>query len=388
MRKYSERTDISVAKLLSWAGISRSKYYDWEKRYGKVNEHNTLVPRDFWLEAWEKESILAFYLGHPLEGYRRVTYMMMDQDIVAVSPSTVYRVLQGADMLRKWNRKTSPKGNGFQGPSFAHEHWHIDISYLNVCGTFYYLCSLLDGYSRFIVHWEIRERMTEMDVEIIVQRAREAFPGVTPRIISDNGPQFLCHEFKEYIRLCGMTHVKTSPNYPQSNGKMERFFQSLKRECIRPKTPLSLEDARRIVAEFVDTYNNHRLHSAIGYITPRDKLEGREKEILQERERKLQEAREKRKERRREIFKQDLTFQEENRTVSSIGETEASSAGGQLARDSRSGFRHETWEGEALNSPPPIPQSFMLIPPMPKKNSDPPEADHYLKSKCRLSISR
>jgi hypothetical protein len=192
--------------------------------------------------------------------------------------------------------------------------------------------------------------MKEKDVEIIVQRAREAFPGALPRIISDNGPQFICRDFKEYIRLCGMTHVKTSPYYPQSNGKVERFFQSLKQECIRPKTPLSLEDARRIVAEFVDTYNNHRLHSALGYITPRDKLEGRAEKISRERERKLLEARLKRKERRQEIFKQDLTLQEENRMVSSIGEMEASSAGGQLVRDSRLRFRHEAWVGEAQNS--------------------------------------
>jgi transposase InsO family protein len=352
MKKYSRRTQISTMKLLLWAGITRSKFYDWARRYGKVNEHNALVPRDFWLESWEKEAILGFYQDHPLEGYRRVTYMMMDQDIVAVSPSTVYRILQGADLLQKWNRKTSQKGNGFQGPDRTHEHWHVDISYLNVCGTFYYLCSLLDGYSRFIVHWEIRESMKEKDVEIIVQRAREAFPDVKPRIISDNGPQFISRDFKEYIRLCGMTHVKTSPYYPQSNGKVERFFQSLKQECIRPKTPLSLEDARRIVSEFVDTYNNHRLHSAIGYITPRDKLEGLENEIFEERERKLLEARLKRKERRQEYFKQNLTLQEENRMVSSIGEMEASSAGGQLARDSRLRFRHEAWVGEALNSLP------------------------------------
>ena len=388
MRTYSKRTQLPTEKLLSWAGIARSKFYDWIKRYGKVNEHNAWIPRDFWLATWEKKAIITFYQDHPLDGYRRVTYMMIDLCIVAVSPSTVYRVLFGAGMLRKWNRKRSQKGNGFQGPHRAHEHWHVDISYLNICGTFYYLCILLDGYSRFIVHWEIRERMTERDVEIIIQRAREAFPDVKPRIISDNGPQFISRDFKEYIRLCGMTHVRTSPYYPQSNGKAERFFQSAKKECLRPKTPLSLADANRIVAQFVDTYNNQRLHSAIGYITPRDKLEGRGNEIFQERERKLKEAREKRKERRNEYFKQDLTLQEENRMVSSIGETEAGSAGGQLARDSRSGFRHETWEGEALNSPPPIPQSFMLIPPMPKKNSDPPEADHYLKSKCRLSISR
>ena len=122
--------------------------------------------------------------------------MMIDLNIVAVSPSSVYRVLQGAGMLRKWNRKTSKKGNGFQGPLHPHEHWHVDISYLNICGTFYYLCSHLDGYSRFIVHWEIRERMTEMDVEIIIKRARERIPGAFTRIISDNGPQFICREFK------------------------------------------------------------------------------------------------------------------------------------------------------------------------------------------------
>ena len=92
-----------------------------------------------------------------------------------------------------------------------------------------------------------------------------------------------------------MTHVRTSPFYPQSNGKIERFHQSLKRECIRPKTPLCIEDARRIVSEFVKYYNEVRLHSAIGYVAPRDKLEGRAGEIMAERKRKLQQAKELRK---------------------------------------------------------------------------------------------
>jgi transposase InsO family protein len=125
----------------------------------------------------------------------------------------------------------------------------------NIAGTFYYLCSLLDGCSRFTVHWEIRESMTEADVEQIIQRAREKFPGVTSRIISDNGPQFIARDFKEFIRLCGMTHVKTSPYCPQSNGKIERWHRILKEECIRPGTPLTLENARRIVGKFVEYYN-------------------------------------------------------------------------------------------------------------------------------------
>ena len=137
-------------------------------------------------------------------------------------------------------------------------------------------------------------------MEIILQRAREAFPDAHPRIISDNGPQFIARDFREFIRLSGMTHVRTSPFYPQSNGKQERWYATLKRECIRPGTPLSLEDVRRIVADFVAYYNDHRLHSAIDYITPKDKLDGRAEAILAEREAKLVEARQARKNRRQE----------------------------------------------------------------------------------------
>ena len=295
VRYWSSRTEIKAGKIVNHIGITRSKYYDWRRRYGKTNEHNAWIPRDFYLTDREKRAIIAYYNDHLLEGYRRLTYMMMDDDIVAVSPSSVYRVLVNAGLLRRWNRKPSKKGAGFQQPLKAHEHWHIDISYINICGTFYYLCSILDGFSRYIVHWEIRESMTEADVEIILQRAREKFPDAKPRVISDNGPQFISKDFKEFIRISGMTHVKTSPYYPQSNGKLERYHRTVKGTCIRVKTPLSLEDARDLVTDFVDHYNNKRLHSAIGYVTPKDKLQGRAEMILAERDAKLVAARECRK---------------------------------------------------------------------------------------------
>ena len=298
VRYWSSRTEIKAGKIVNHIGITRSKYYDWRRRYGKTNEHNAWIPRDFYLTDLEKRAIIAYYNTHLLEGYRRLTYMMMDDDIVAVSPSSVYRVLLNAGLLRRWNRKPSKKGTGFQQPLKAHEHWHIDISYINICGTFYYLCSILDGFSRYIVHWEIRESMTEADVEIILQRAREKFPDAKPRVISDNGPQFISRDFKEFIRISGMTHVKTSPYYPQSNGKLERYHRTVKGTCIRVKTPLSLEDARDLVTDFVDHYNNKRLHSAIGYVTPKDKLQGRAEMILAERDAKLVAARECRKAKR------------------------------------------------------------------------------------------
>jgi len=298
VRYWADKTDIKATKMVKWIGIARSKFYDWRSRYGKLNEHNAWIPRDFWLTDWEKQAIIDYYIDHPLEGYRRLTYMMMDADIVAVSPSSVYRVLKNADLLNRWNRKASKKGTGFHQPLKAHEHWHIDISYINISGTFYYMCSVLDGFSRYIVHWEIREAMKESDVEIILQRAREKFPETQPRVISDNGPQFISKDFKEFIRISGMTHVKTSPYYPQSNGKLERYHKTIKSTCIRVKTPLSLEDARSVVSEFVTRYNNERLHSSIGYVTPKDKLQGRAEIIHAQRDAKLATAREARKAKR------------------------------------------------------------------------------------------
>jgi len=303
VRRWSDATEIAARTFVLWLGLASSKFYDWRARYGKVNEHNAWIPRDFWLEEWEKRAIIEFHDRFPLEGYRRLTFMMLDADVVAVSPSSVWRVLHGAGRLGR-RGKPSSKGMGFQQPLQPHQHWHVDISYLNLAGTFYYLCSVLDGYSRYLVHWEIRESMTEAEVEIILQRARERFPQASPRIISDNGPQFIARDFKEFIRICGMTHVRTSPFYPESNGKIERWHQSLKAECVRPGVPLSIDDARRLVDRYVDHYNRVRLHSALGYVTPLDKLEGREPQIFAERDRKLEAAR-----RRRQLRRQEARVQ-------------------------------------------------------------------------------
>jgi transposase InsO family protein len=298
IRHWCQRAEVPAKRLLSWAEIGESKFHNWRERYGKANEHNALVPRDWWLEEWEKQAILDFHDQHPLEGYRSLTFMMLDRDVVAVSPSSVYRVLKKAGRLQRQASGKSRKGQGFEQPTAPHQHWHVDISYLNIAGTFYFLCSVLDGYSRAIVHWDIGETMTSAEAQNVIQRARECHPGVTPRIISDNGPQFIAKEFKQFVRLCGMTHVRTSPYYPQSNGKLERWHKTLKGDCIRSKTPLSLEEAKRVVGEYVLHYNTVRLHGALGYITPHDQMLGRGPEIFAARDRKLEAARERRKQQR------------------------------------------------------------------------------------------
>jgi len=291
VHEFATRTELGTCWVLNRLAIHRQQFYRWEKRYGCVNTHNGQIPRDHWLTEKERQAILDYHDTHAPEGYRRMTFMMLDANIVAASPATVYRVLKTAGVLDRWNGKRSLKGTGLVQPRVAHEHWHMDISYINVAGTFYYLSSVLDGATRFMIHWELRECMKERDVETVLQRAREKYPDAFPRIISDNGPQFIAKDFKEFIRMSGMTHVRTSPYYPQSNGKLERWHQTLKVTTIRPGAPATLDEARRLVEGFVEYYNHERLHSAIGFITPADMLAGRGAAIWQARDQKLEAAR-------------------------------------------------------------------------------------------------
>jgi transposase InsO family protein len=216
---------LPAKRLLGWLGLGTSKFHQWRGRYGKANEHNGKIPRDWWLEEWEKQAIIDYHDRHPREGYRPLTFMMLDEDVVAVSPTSVYRVLKNAGRLDRRRWAPSKKGTGFVQPV---------------------------------------------------------------------GPQFVSRDFKQLIRLMGLTHVRTSPYYPQSNGKLERWHGSIKRECIRPTCPGTLEEALRLVSSYVDRYNHVRLHSALGYITPADKLNGLEMVIFAERDRKLEEARRRR----------------------------------------------------------------------------------------------
>jgi transposase InsO family protein len=143
--------------------------------------------------------------------------------------------------MHPWNAKPTKKGDGFAQPLEPHDHWQVDFSYLNTAGTFYSPCSVLDGCSRAILAWDIRAAIKEADAEIVLQRAHEDYPGAHPRIITDNGAQFVAKDFKAFIRHFQTSHVGTSPHYPRSNGKIERFHRTLEAQTIRPHNPV---DAR------------------------------------------------------------------------------------------------------------------------------------------------
>ena len=252
------------------------------------------MPKDTWILDSERQAIIDYYGKNPGIGCKALSFMMIDEDIAYVSHNTVYRVLKKAGLLEPSVRNSSKKGTGFEQPSKPHSQWHIDISYINAGGTFYYLCSILDGYSRFIVHWDIKESMKQDDCQLVVQKAKEMTGNEDTRVISDNGPQFKAKQFKNFIRSSGMDQTFTSPYYPQSNGKIERWHKELKSRCVRPKQPRDLEEAREFIGEFIEYYNYGRLHSAVGYVTPYDRLIGTDGELAVSRKNKLIMARQNR----------------------------------------------------------------------------------------------
>lgn len=256
------------------------------------NNHNGIIPKQNWLLEWEKEAIINYAKSHLGEGYRRLTYMMLDEDVVAVSPSSTYRVLKIAGLLNRWNQtKTNSKGTGFIQPQGVHRHWHVDIKYVNFKGTFLFLISVIDGYSRYIVQHDLRMNMQEFDVQLTIQKAIEKYPAYTPRIISDNGSQFISKDFAQFLKFAGLQHIKTSIAYPQSNGKIERFHRTAGEECLSKSSFVNLDDARKQINEYIEFYNTKRLHSSLYYLTPEDFMMERVKNKLKVREDKLTEAR-------------------------------------------------------------------------------------------------
>jgi len=286
---------LSVKDLIERLGIPRSRWYDWIRRGGIPNRHNGKIPKAHWIFPWERQRIVEYCRDKVLIGYRRLTYMMLDANVVAVSPATTYRVLKEYGLMNPWAvGKPGLKGTGFVQPLRIHQQWHTDICYVNVLGTFYFLVTVMDGYSRLVLHHELRAHMEEYDVEIVLRRAKEKYPEARGALISDHGPQFISRDFKRFLKEANLEQILISVGYPQSNGKLERYHRTVKEEMIRVSSFTDHEDARRRIAEYVDYYNNERLHSGIYYLTPKEVFEGKTDERLAERQEKLDTARMKR----------------------------------------------------------------------------------------------
>jgi len=293
-----ELSDQPLNWILDELGITRSVYYDWldKAQSGRLADH-VVVPRSPLAALPEEiEAAVAYAKARPRDGYRRLAWMMVDEDIVYLSPSTVYRILDSHDLLYRWKRPEPGEGRRVPEATYPNEAWHIDLMYLWVRGRWYFLVTILDSYSRYIVHWELALSMRAQEIAEIIATALERVPGKRPKIIRDNGPQFVAKEWREIIRHFEVEEIPIRVRHPESNGRIERYHRSVREEAFGDTEVEDLYRARDLLAEWVRYYNEERLHSALEYLRPVDYYLGNPEALLAERRRKLQEAAARRKE--------------------------------------------------------------------------------------------
>jgi len=244
----------------------------------------------------ERRAIIDYALGHPEVRHRELAWKMLDEGVVAVSASSVYRVLREADLVCRWKPKLKVKGSGRDHkPSRPDEKWQTDIKYVRVGARNYYLLSFMDVYSRYIVHHEL---LTWMDGQSVSTEAAAAIAtldaDVRPDIQSDHGSGFIAREFAETLSATGVTHTKIRPHTPTDNAEIERYHRTIG-ERIDQEILENVTQAKRVIAGIIGSYNNVRLHSALSFLKPIDYYRGNPEALLAERRRRLQAARELRK---------------------------------------------------------------------------------------------
>jgi transposase InsO family protein len=283
------KTGIGVLTLVGYAGVSQRTWQEWQDRSGQETRHNGHIPREHWVTPEEEAAIIAYCRDRMGQGYRVLCWEMVDANIAAVSPATVYNVQKRNGMTKKWAETKEGEKKGFEQPKAVHEQWHMDFSYIRIGGIFFFV-SILDGYSRKILAWNLCENMKGINAETLLMRAKELYPQADPRIITDNGSQFISHDFKELVVLLEFEQTFITAGHPQSNGKLERFHRTFKTEHVRREAYLGYEDAVGRMAKWIRYYNEDRLHSAIFYLAPEDVFEGHMAERLAIRREKLHTA--------------------------------------------------------------------------------------------------
>lgn len=296
------RTHLILDQLLGFYGIKKSTYYGWFDDEGLLKEAKPRKPINTRkVLQTEIDAVVNYRKLHPNEGYRKLTWMMIDEGVACLSESAVYDILQAHQMLSGWQPTPGePAAKEYRHkPKYPHHHWHTDIAYIKIQGVFYFLIMMLDGYSRFVLDWELMPDMLGSSVESFVQRVKEKYPHAKPRLINDNGSQFISLDFKRLLEKLEIQQVFTRRNHPQTNGKIERLNGTVKSEAIRPNSPQSFQEAWEILNNYSYQYNYQRLHAGIKYLRPADMFFGRARKILSDREHKLSAARMNRQEQNR-----------------------------------------------------------------------------------------
>ena len=303
VEKTKIRSEWRIGRILDCLEISRSNHYRWKKQIeeGRLKDGRGSFPSLDRTLPEEEKAVVAYALEHPEEGYRTLAWMMVDKDVAYLCPSTVYRILDRHDLLYRWKRSVVV-GTKPPKPQAPDERWHVDILYLWVMNRWYFLVTVLDAFSRYIVHWRLLFTMASDEVVDVVEEALEKTPDAKPKVVTDRGPQFTGKEFRKVIKRHTLTEIKTRTRHPESNGLIERYHRSFREEGIGDCTPSDYYKACDLIESWVDYYNNKRLHSGIMYLRPVDYYRGEPEKLVKERLSKLRNARHRRREINRERF--------------------------------------------------------------------------------------
>ena len=292
-----EDSEMSVKQTLEELQVNRSSFYEWYRRYREAGYDGLAVrkphPRRFWnrIPDEEKEQIVAVALEHPEQSPRQLACFITDTQGYFISESSVYRILKSYDLVPSPSYIVMAAADHFQHPTTrVHELWQTDFTYFRVVGWgWYYLGSILDDHSRYIIAWKLFTTMATTDVKELLELAVQV-TGVDriavhhrPRLLSDNGPAYVSQELATYLHTKGMTQTHGAPYHPMTQGKIERYHRSMKNEINLQKYYLPWELEHEI-ARFVRYYNNERYHESLDNVTPADVYCGRHQEIITRRE--------------------------------------------------------------------------------------------------------
>ena len=292
--KMVERSEVGATRTLREFGIRKSTFYNWYRRYREKGLDGLAPSKRQQERVWNKippaemDRVVEIALDKTDMSSRELAWHITDQYKYYISESSVYRILKERGLITAPAYIVMSAGEEFKDKTHRpNEMWQTDFTYFKIIGWgWYYLSTVLDDYSRYIISWDLCKNMGQDDARSTVDRAL-SITGLSennrPKLLSDNGPSYIANDLKEYFKKIGVKHIHGAPMHPQTQGKIERYHRSMK-NVVKLENYFSPDQLRKAIAEWVHYYNHLRYHESISNVTPADMYFGKQQQILKMRQ--------------------------------------------------------------------------------------------------------